>query len=78
MYVPRHIILGVQNMKWTRGQVYVTKTGRGAATLPLLAGTGAGIIGGRALFRNIDLQYVRNSVARLSERTYASGFASRT
>ena len=30
------------------------------------------------MFRNIDLQYVRNSVARLSERTYASGLASWT
>ena len=58
--------------------MYVTKTGTGAAALCLLAGTGAGTSGGCALFRNIDVHYVRNSAARSSERTYASGFASWT
>ena len=76
IHVPRHI---KHDLVWTRGQAYVTKTATGlCGPICLLAGIGAGTSGGRALFRNIDLQYIRNSVARFSERTYASGFASWT
>ena len=62
----------------TRSRVCNEDRHRGCGYTCLLAGTGAGTSGRRALCRNIDLQYARNSVERLSERTYASGFASRT
>ena len=51
---------------------------RGCGPVRLLAGTGGRTSGGRASCRNIDLQYVRNSAARLSEHTCESMFASWT